>query len=98
MRLKPSEITAIKAAAVEAFGPDVVVRLFGSRVDDGKRGGDIDLHVTLADPDKGAERRGRFVEQLVRTVGDREYDVIVSHPGAPHATIDERALAEGIVL
>ena len=41
MRLSPREIGAIKAAAVEAFGLDATVRLFGSRVEDAARGGDI---------------------------------------------------------
>ena len=44
MRLTSAEVSAIKAAARSAFGDTAVVRLFGSRVDDGARGGDIDLH------------------------------------------------------
>ena len=43
MRLTPDQITAIKSAAAENFGTDASVSLFGSRVDDSKRGGDIDL-------------------------------------------------------
>ena len=43
VRLTADEVQAIKAAAAEAFGASAVVRLFGSRVDDTKRGGDIDL-------------------------------------------------------
>ena len=50
MRLTPTEIAAIKAAARDAFGETVVVRLFGSRVDDHRRGGDIDLHVEVDPP------------------------------------------------
>jgi hypothetical protein len=45
MRLTPLEHEAIKRAAQSSFEPGVVLRLFGSRVDDAKRGGDIDLLV-----------------------------------------------------
>src|SRR5512144_3002065 len=47
MRLDPSEITAITATAAQVFGPSATVRLFGSRVDDRRRGGDIDLYIEV---------------------------------------------------
>ena len=43
MRLTPSQHSAIRTTATEIFGEDVIIWLFGSRVDDDKRGGDIDL-------------------------------------------------------
>jgi hypothetical protein len=45
MRLMPQEIAAIDLAARECFAPRSMVRLFGSRLDDSRRGGDIDLLV-----------------------------------------------------
>jgi len=47
MRLQPNEVNAIAQAAREAFTPGTAVFLFGSRVDDSKRGGDIDLLVEI---------------------------------------------------
>ncbi|WP_438873993.1 hypothetical protein [Thiohalocapsa halophila] len=41
MRLTAHQQQVIKQAAQDAFGPDVRVDLFGSRVDDTRRGGDI---------------------------------------------------------
>ena len=45
MRLSTEQIQAIRQAATAAFGAGTSVWLFGSRVDDAKKGGDIDLLV-----------------------------------------------------
>ena len=42
MRLKECEIKTIEKA-IHAFDPEAVIYLFGSRVDDHQKGGDIDL-------------------------------------------------------
>ena len=47
MRLTETQIQAIHAAAKELFGSDARVSLFGSRVDDQQRGGDIDLLIEI---------------------------------------------------
>lgn len=47
MRLTAAERRAIKSSAATVFGRTATVRLFGSRVDDRARGGDIDLHIEL---------------------------------------------------
>jgi hypothetical protein len=53
MRLNPHQRQTIKQAVHTCFGADATVRLFGSRIDDSKRGGDIDLLIStsLTDPD-----------------------------------------------
>lgn len=45
MRLTEDQIRVVKLRAAEYFGPDADVWLFGSRVDDSERGGDIDLYI-----------------------------------------------------
>ncbi len=45
MRLSPEQIALIRQTAQESFGPSARVWLFGSRVDDSKWGGDIDLFI-----------------------------------------------------
>ena len=46
MRLSTDQIQAIRQAATDAFGQGTSLWLFGSRVDDAKQGGDIDLLVS----------------------------------------------------
>ena len=43
MRLSLEEVRSILFTAEQIFGQDCSIWLFGSRVDDSKRGGDIDL-------------------------------------------------------
>jgi len=57
MRLNQHKIDTIKRATAEIFGKEADVRLFGSRVDDAVRGGDIDLMVEF---DEAVEHPARL--------------------------------------
>lgn len=98
MRLTAEEVAAIKAAAAEAFGPNAVVRLFGSRVRDDLRGGDIDLHVE-ADPvaDEWCSR-GRFEDVLFARIDRRKVDLVISRRGGTPRGFERIAYRDGIVL
>ena len=98
MRLEPEEQKAIKAAAAYAFGPDATVRLFGSRADDHRRGGDIDLHVEVdADVDTW-QAKCRFEDNLFARIEPQRVDVIVRRRDQPARGIDLIALRDGITL
>jgi len=47
MRLNPHQCEIIRKVVAELAGEDAVSSLFGSRVDDNARGGDIDLLVEI---------------------------------------------------
>ena len=66
MRITPIEQEVIKRAAQECFDASAVVRLFGSRVDDSKKGGDIDLFVqtSLVDAAEISKAHTRFLAKL----------------------------------
>ena len=80
MRLTPQQVDIIRHAAEEAFGPGTQVVLFGSRVDDNKRGGDIDLLIHPANADQTLARKIRFLGMLERQLGQRKIDVVIESP------------------
>lgn len=98
MRLTSRQVDAIKSAAVEAFGADAIVRLFGSRVDDSKRGGDIDLHVEASPTRAGAAAEVRFRAALWRDLDEPQVDVVVASRGLDPRWIDTAAYRDGIIL
>ena len=99
MRLSPEEIAAILQCAVRHFGPDAKVRLFGSRIDDWRRGGDIDLFIeTSTELPSPLEAELRFLVDLKDQLGDRKIDVLLRGPGERLGFIDDIARRYGLVL
>ncbi|WP_375394589.1 hypothetical protein [uncultured Sphingomonas sp.] len=98
VRLEDEELTAIKAAARHAFGADAVVRLFGSRTDDARTGGDIDLHVEVAPGLDEWQARTRFEDNVFARIEQQRIDVIIRRRGEPMRGIDLIAHRDGIQL
>ena len=82
MRLTQDQLAAIRATATEVFGECVGVWLFGSRADNSKKGGDIDLLIcpNPQSPDMLFEKKIRFLTQLERQLGERKIDVVIEAP------------------
>jgi len=98
VRLTDGEVAAIKACAREAFGAEAVVRVFGSRLDDSRRGGDIDLHIQLAERPETLKAPAHFRRLLNDRVGERAYDILVADTRQPALGVHAKALCEGVVL
>ena len=96
MRLSHPEQQALHDASLRWFG--VAPRLFGSRVDDAGRGGDIDLYIEtdLAAQD-AFERETRMAAELYRVLGDRKVDIVVN-TGRLDLPIYRVARAQGVWL
>jgi len=77
MRLTADQIVAINQTAKKHFGTSAKVYLFGSRVDDDRKGGDIDLliksdELTLLT----FKSKIQFLVDLKSRIGDRKIDVV----------------------
>ena len=98
MRLTPDEASAISAAARDVFGPAAVVRLYGSRADDAKRGGDIDLLIEVPEGRARFEDECAFTRALEDRIGERRVDVLLVSPGRALQPIERIAYRDGVVL
>ena len=101
MRLTQLERDTITNAAQESFEPGVVVRLFGSRVAQNGRGGDIDLLIEtqLRDPARIARAHTRFLSNLYARLGEQKVDVLIDYPERKQRpAIFDLAREQGVVL
>ena len=98
MRLTEFERRAVVDESVRCFGPDARITLFGSRIDDARRGGDIDLLVQGSwEPADAFQRKIRFLVDLKSRIGDRRIDVVLAHPD-DRLPVDKEARSTGVVL
>ena len=74
MRLSEEEKEAIKGAVKRVFGEDAIVRLFGSRVDDRRKGGDIDLHLEVPKDKSSLANELQFQLELLKAIGERKVE------------------------
>ncbi|MFZ4667017.1 MAG: nucleotidyltransferase domain-containing protein [Prochlorotrichaceae cyanobacterium] len=75
MRLKSVEVEQIKTVFHAIFGEGNLY-LFGSRVDDTRLGGDIDLFLEIENHDNLFEKKIKFLAKIKRAIGDQKIDVV----------------------
>lgn len=82
MRLTIEQAKAIRQTTAEIFDATTPVWLFGSRVDDSKRGGDIDLLVApqALNAEQALQAKIRFLNKLEKRLGERKVDLIIEMP------------------
>jgi predicted nucleotidyltransferase len=78
MRITPFERSAL-TNTVKKAAPDAKIWLFGSRVDDRKKGGDIDIAILSKDIDIIKKIRTR--QDIVDAIGAQKIDIVVSKGG-----------------
>jgi predicted nucleotidyltransferase len=77
MRLNIKQREIIEKTAIRHFGKDVRVYLFGSRVLEEARGGDIDLYLEAVPEEMGTvKKKIAFIVDLKKDLGDQKIDVV----------------------
>ncbi|WKZ71049.1 MAG: nucleotidyltransferase domain-containing protein [Melioribacteraceae bacterium] len=97
MRLKKTHIDFIKRTAKELFGENSQVYLFGSRVDDNKRGGDIDIYIETNQKTNIFEKKIEMLKLLHDYLGEQKIDIVINNY-SNQKYIYEIAKQDGIML
>jgi predicted nucleotidyltransferase len=96
LRLTEFEAISIKKAFTEIFG-DGKIYLFGSRVDDSKKGGDIDLYLCPTEEFKDMRaKKIEFLMKLDEYIGEQKIDVVIAKD--KNRLIEKEALRDGVEL
>jgi predicted nucleotidyltransferase len=99
MRLTTQQANDIRQWVAQLAGSAARVWLFGSRVRDDARGGDVDLLLevdsAVAEP---ALLAARLAARVSRSMQGRKVDVLIKAPNLLHLPIHTIALAQGLRL
>jgi len=100
MRISNYEHSVLIDEAKSVFGNSSRAFLFGSRVNDTVKGGDIDLLILPGSADDSGtlfDKKISYQIAVKKRIGDRKLDVIVKYPDDKRGII-ETALSEGVEL
>ena len=93
MRLNENEIKSIKETFIKIF-KDGEIYLFGSRLDDNIKGGDIDLFIINHKSKNILEDKLDFLVTLKQLIGDQKIVIIISID--LNSIIEQEAIYKGI--
>ena len=99
MRLSQDMCSYIKRQAKKVVAADASVLVFGSRVDDSAKGGDLDIivesNIPILEP---ALASSRLAAQISRRMLGRKVDVLLTAPNIAKLPIHEIAKNSGVKL
>ena len=99
MRISPEQTKTIARLAREVAGEDACVRLFGSRLEEHAKGGDVDLLLELPFPvENPALTAARLSARVSRLFHGRRVDVLISAPNLKRLPIHDVARRQGVLL
>lgn len=79
MRIKAEIVDIIKKIAKENFGENAQVYLFGSRINDQKKGGDIDLYIETDVKENLLDRKLKMLVDIKKILGEQKIDIVVNN-------------------
>lgn len=95
MRLKENELKSIKNLFAKVFEHGDLY-LFGSRVDDSKKGGDIDLYIVPQSAYNLTSKKIDFLVLLKKAIDEQKIDVVIDR--GKDRLIDRIAKTTGVLL
>lgn len=99
MRLNEQQTKMIRDLTRHIAGTQARVRVFGSRLDDHAKGGDVDLLVELNDAvDNPAMLAARLSALISKALQGRKVDVLLSAPNLLRLPIHDIAFTQGELL
>jgi hypothetical protein len=100
MRLTPFQRQVFIQTARECFEPQALVRLFGSRTDHSRKGGDIDLLIEtqLQDPARILKAHTQFLSRIYMALGEKKIDVLIDYPDRQSQAPIYQVAKQGLLL
>ncbi|RLA07944.1 MAG: nucleotidyltransferase domain-containing protein [Gammaproteobacteria bacterium] len=95
MRLNKQYVQVIKKSFNDVFQKGEIY-LFGSRVDDSKKGGDIDLFLVIENKINIFKKKLKFLAKIKKELGEQKIDIIFNFD--ENRLIEKEARAWGIKL
>ena len=95
MRLNKRYKEVIKQSFLDVF-EEGEIYLFGSRVDDTKKGGDIDLYLVIDEEENRFQKKLKFLAKIKKELGEQKIDVIFNRD--KERLIEQKALQWGVKL
>ena len=99
MRVSEQDRVKLKRAVRDIVGVDAATRVFGSRLDDGRRGGDLDIYVEVGtELNNPAWTAAQIVARAQHYLGERRIDVVLRDAASIELPIHRVARETGALL
>lgn len=99
MRISTTQQTQIRRIIHQALGDDVDIRVFGSRLDDTAKGGDLDLLIKSTNNlERPAATSAQIAAKISRLMHGRKVDVLLQAPNLQTAPIHRIAEQQGQLI
>ena len=98
MRLSKDQVESLIRITHQSFGSDAKIWLFGSRVDDSKKGGDIDVYIETDKETGVIAAKLEMMCLLESAFGEQKIDVLVRRRNQEPSPMHEIAKSSGVEL
>ena len=100
MRINDQQRLILKQTLLKYFGSASLLQLFGSRVSDASKGGDIDIYIEpeITQPDEIVEAKLCALVELHKLLGDQKIDLVINRKIGKQLPIYEIAKQSGVLL